>query len=106
MARFHDLLASLTPEQTTLLPDGLVDSLTEEYTNDIGIREAAIAQRQLDLAARDAIIADKDKEAIALKAANWDMLQATPAKVTEPPADDDDESDEDEIDDDDIFATS
>lgn len=100
MARFHDLLASLTPEQTALLPEGLADSLTEEYDNDLSISNAAVQERETRIAARDAIIAEREAEAIKLKAANWDMLQATPAKasVQEP------ESDDDESDDDDIFA--
>jgi hypothetical protein len=101
MARFHDLLATLTEEQIAALPEGIVDSLTEEYDNDLSISNAAVQERELRIAARDAAIAEKEAEAIKLKAANWDMLQATPAAAQ---ATDDDELDGDAPDDDDIFG--
>lgn len=104
MARIHDLLAALTPEQTALLPEGFVSDVTAEYDNDLDISNAAVKERENRIAERDALIADKDKESIALKAANWDMLQAIPAKKTESEEGGDDETGDDETDDDDIFG--
>jgi hypothetical protein len=101
MARFHDLLESLTDEQLAVLPEGITAALREEYDNDLSISNAAVQERETRIAARDAAIAEKEAEAIKLKAANWDMLQATPAPT---PATDEDESDDDESDDDDIFG--
>jgi len=103
MARIHDLLAALTPEQTALLPESFVDDVTAEYDRDLDLSNAAVAERENRIAERDALIADKDKESIALKAANWDMLQAIPAKKAEP-EDGDDDTGDDEPDDDDIFG--
>lgn len=101
MARFHDLLESLTDEQLAVLPEGITAALREEYDNDLSISNAAVQERESRISARDALIAEKEAEAIKLKAANWDMLQATPAPK---PATDEDESDDDESDDDDIFG--
>lgn len=101
MARFHDLLATLTEEQRAILPENIVESLTEEYDNDLSISNAAVTERESRISARDAIIAEKEAESIKLKAANWDMLQATPAP--KPDADDDD-PEPDADDEDDIFA--
>ena len=103
MARIHDLLAALTPEQTGLLPEGFVAEVTAEYDNDLSIREAAITERENRIEAAKATIAEKDAESIALKAANWDMLQAIPANKQEPEDDDDDDEPGDDSDED-IFG--
>lgn len=103
MARIHDILAALTPEQTALLPDGFVDDVTGEYDNDLSLSNAAVAERELRLTAAQQTIADRETEAIKLKAANWDMLQATPAP--KPATDDDDDEPEPDADDvEDIFG--
>ena len=103
MARIHDLLAALTPEQTALLPENFVDDVTAEYDRDLDLSNAAVKERESRIESRDAIIAEREAEAIKLKAANWDMLQATPAPK---PAgeDDDDDTGDIEPDDDDIFG--
>jgi hypothetical protein len=103
MARIHDLLAALTPEQTALLPEGFVDDVTAEYDKDLDLSNAAVKERENRIAERDAIIAEKEKESIAIKAANWDMLQAIPANK-KAPEDDGDEPDDEDADDDDIFG--
>lgn len=102
MARIHDLLAALTPEQTALLPESFIADVTGEYDNDLSISNAAVTERENRITAVQAIIAEKDAEAIKLKAANWDMLQATPAP--KPATDDDDVPEPDADDEDDIFG--
>jgi len=102
MARIHDLLAALTPEQTALLPENFVDDVTAEYDRDLDLSNAAVKERESRIESRDAIIAEREAEAIKLKAANWDMLQATPAP--KPAGEDDDDDTDDEPDADDIFG--
>jgi len=100
MARFHDLLATLTEEQIAALPEGIVDSLTKEYDDDLSIRDAAVKEREARIEAANLLVAEKEKESIAVKAANYDlMLKVVPPK---PDADDEDE-DSDESDPDDFF---
>jgi len=103
MARIHDLLAALTPEQTALLPENFTTDIAAEYDRDLDLSNAAVKERESRIESRDAVIAEREAEAIKLKAANWDMLQATPAPK---PAggDDDDDTGDDEPDDDDIFG--
>lgn len=101
MARFHDLLASLTEEQRGILPENFADELTGEYDNDLSVSNAAVQERESRISARDALIAERDAELVKVKAANWDMLQATPAAK---PGDDDETDDEPDDDDDDIFG--
>jgi len=101
MARIHDLLAALTPEQTALLPENFTTDIAAEYDNDLDISNAAVKERESRIESRDAIIAEREAEAIKLKAANWDMLQATPAPK---PDADEDEDDSESDDEDDIFG--
>lgn len=97
MARFHDLLASLTEEQISALPDGIVDTLTTEYDNDISIRDAAVTERENRITAAQNEIAERDRTLIDVKAANYDLLMATP--TPKKAVDDDEELDDDESDD-------
>lgn len=100
MARFHDLLATLTEEQIAVLPEGIVDSLTTEYDNDLSIRDAAVTERETRIAAANTLTEQIRAESIAVKAANYDLM----LKVVPPKADADDENtDSDESNDDDDF---
>ena len=101
MARIHDLLAALTPEQTALLPENFTTDIAAEYDRDLDLSNAAVAERESRITAAQQTIAEREAEAIKLKAANWDMLQATPAPK---PDADEDEDDSESDDEDDIFG--
>jgi hypothetical protein len=101
MARFHDLLASLTEEQISALPEGIISTLTEEYDNDLSVRDAAVTERESRITAAQNVIAERDAEAVRLKAANYDLLKATP--VPKKDADDDETLDDESDDIDSLF---
>jgi hypothetical protein len=96
MARFHDLLASLTEEQVSALPEGIIDTLTGEYDNDLSLRDAAVAERETRIAEANALAEERASALLVAKAAHYDLLMATPAPNKQDDGADDDDDDPDE----------
>jgi hypothetical protein len=88
---FEELMEEFRNPGDTGLREDFVTDLTETYTNDLSVREAAIAEREKEIAERDALIEKERGENTRLKAVNYDLLVAAPKSrepgVTEQPDD-------------------
>ena len=73
------------------LPETFADDLAAAHINDLSIRDAAVQERENQLAARQAEIEARDKEVLRLKAINYDLMVAAPK-----PGDRDDNSENDD----------
>ena len=78
MATFEELMEQYRNPGETGLPESFADDLAASYQNDITIREAAIAEREKEIAARDALLEKERGENTRLKAVNYDLLIAAP----------------------------
>lgn len=80
---FEELMAEFQNPGENGIPETFVTELQETYTNDLSVRDAAIAERDNQLAEKDNAVAAKDAEINRLKAVNYDLLVSAP-KAGEP----------------------
>lgn len=71
---FNDLLAALRNPGDDGLPDTIYDDIEGAYNEDIGIRDAAIAERDAAIAGHAEELQGRDSEISRLKAVNYDLL--------------------------------
>jgi len=93
METFEEVIARLSTVAENPLAEAIAADIRAGYAHDISVREAAIADREAKIAAAEKLVADKDQEALKLRAANYDLLmRVAPPKEpnADAPQDDDD----------------
>lgn len=78
MASFEELMEQFRTPPEGGLPETFAEELQTAYTEDLSVRDAAVATRDQEIADRDAAIAARDAENVRLKAVNYDLLVAAP----------------------------
>lgn len=86
MATFEELMETFRNPGETGLPDNFADELTTAYQEEISIRDAAVTERDNQLAERQKEIDAANAETIRIKAVNYDLIKAAPKAGN--PADD------------------
>ena len=95
METFDEVIARLSTVAENPLAEAIAADIRAGYAHDIGIREAAIKDREDKIAAAEKLVADKENEALRLRAANYDLLiRVAPPK--EPNAADNTQGDDDD----------
>jgi hypothetical protein len=75
---FAELMEQFRNPGDAGLPETFADDLTETYTEELSIRDAAVTERENLLAERQKEIDAAKAETIRLKAVNYDLLVAAP----------------------------
>lgn len=104
MTKFEDFIRSIDPSVT--LPENFLSSLQSAYDEDMGLITAKNASLETEIAGKQEIAANLERELTASKAKNYDLLMALPADETnnEPKNSDELIVSDDELDD--IFQTN
>ena len=80
---FAELMEEFRTPPEGGLPATFVDELEQTYTEEISIRDAAVASREAALAEKEKDIIAAREEVMRVKAVNYDLLVAAP-KAGEP----------------------
>lgn len=83
METFAEVIARLSGATENPLPVEIATELSGAYAHEIGIREAAIADREARILDAENRVKAKDVEAITLKAANYDLLKLAQVPATD-----------------------
>lgn len=75
---FEELMNEFRNPGDNGVPETFADDLQETYTEEISIRDAAIADREQKLADAEKAKQERDAEVTRLKAVNYDLLVAAP----------------------------
>jgi hypothetical protein len=75
---FEELMQEFQNPGENGIPETFVTELQETYQNDLSIRDAAIAEREQQLADAVNAQAERDAEINRLKAVNYDLIQSAP----------------------------
>jgi rRNA-processing protein FCF1 len=85
METFAEVIARLSANTETPIPEPVITELNAGYAHDISIREAAIADRDAQIVERDKLVAEKEQAALQLRAANYDLLKRVSAPKDDDP---------------------
>jgi len=78
MASFEELMEQFRTPPEGGLPETFAEELQNAYTEEISIRDAAVADREQKIADAEKARAERDAEVTRLKAVNYDLLVAAP----------------------------
>jgi hypothetical protein len=78
MPTFEEIMEQYRNPGENGVPDNFADEIQSAYREEIGLREAAIADRDQKLADAEKARAERDAEVTRLKAVNYDLLVAAP----------------------------